>query len=73
MPDDHLSVTRSWQHLGKEEQTRLLIEYGHYQDDMPKSCDMAVKEEWFSRWLSERGISYQHNASDTVNRRDGHE
>ena len=64
MPEDHLSVTRVWQDLAKEEQTGLLIDYGQYQDDMPKTCDLSVKEERFSRWLAGRGISYQQVPGD---------
>jgi hypothetical protein len=48
-----------WKHLDKEEQTRLLVEYGYYQDDMAPSCDINIKQARFTRWLDERGIRYE--------------
>ena len=50
---------QDWRQLHKEEQTRLLVEYGRYQDDLPPSCDMNIKQARFVRWLEERGIRYE--------------
>ena len=48
----------SWQELDKQEQTRLLVEFGHYQDGLQPSCDLGVKNDRFSRWLEKRGVTY---------------
>jgi hypothetical protein len=47
-----------WHELGTEQQTRLLVEYGHYLDTLPPTCSLDKKNERFARWLAEKGISY---------------
>ncbi len=49
---------RDWHALPKEEQTRLLIEYGHHLDSLQPSCDLETKRQRFKSWLNQRGINY---------------
>lgn len=56
--EDQAAAAINWQELDKEEQTRLLVEFGHYQDGLPPSCDPDVKNDRFSHWLAEHGIKY---------------
>jgi hypothetical protein len=44
--------------LPRDEQTRLLVEYGRYLDSLPPTCSLEEKNERFGRWLAERGIAY---------------
>lgn len=50
---------KEWNDLGSDEQTRLLVEYGHYLDQLPPTCSMETKVERLRRWLAERGIEYR--------------
>jgi hypothetical protein len=62
MSPDHeqQQEVRRWQDLQSQEQTRLLIDYGNYQDEMsiPTTCDIETKNRRFSNWLAARAIQY---------------
>ena len=61
MPQDqeqqHAAVRR-WVDVDKQEQTQLLIDYGHYQDRLQTTCDIETKNRRFTRWLAQRSIQY---------------
>jgi hypothetical protein len=47
-----------WETLQRDEQFKLLIEYGYYLDALPPTCSMETKEQRLKVWLAERGIDY---------------
>lgn len=49
---------RDWHTLDKDEQTQYLVEYGHYLDSLPPTCDIDTKNQRFQRWLGQQGINY---------------
>ena len=48
----------AWSSLDKRQQTQLLIDFGHHLDQLPPTCEIAVKERRLRDWLDQRGISY---------------
>ncbi len=48
-----------WDDLDQEQQTGLLVEFGHYLDTLPPTCSMQTKNERFTAWLADRNIIYQ--------------
>jgi hypothetical protein len=54
-PPGHVS---RWNELDKDQQTRLLIEYGHYLDTLPPTCSLQTKNERFAQWLAQKQIFY---------------
>jgi hypothetical protein len=48
----------AWSSLAKDEQTALLIAFGHHLDGLPPTCSMDVKEQRLRDWLGQRGIDY---------------
>jgi len=49
---------KNWDDLHRDEQIRLLIEYGHYQDQLPPTCSMDSKEIRLRDWLAEQNVEY---------------
>lgn len=49
---------RDWEELERDEQIKLLIDYGNYLDELPPTCSMETKEQRLKVWLAERGIDY---------------
>jgi hypothetical protein len=49
---------KNWDDLHRDEQIRLLIEYGNYQDQLPPICSMDSKEIRLRDWLAEQNVEY---------------
>lgn len=49
---------RDWKDLHRDEQIKLLIEYGYYLDELPPTCSMQSKEERLRDWLAQREVVY---------------
>jgi hypothetical protein len=58
---------KDWNALSVAEQSRLLDEFGHFQDELPRTCDLSQKIERLQTWLLGRGIKYsgEHKACST--------
>jgi hypothetical protein len=52
------SLQTEWDGLNEARQTELLVEYGHYLDNSPRTCSLEEKNVRFARWLAEKGIHY---------------
>jgi hypothetical protein len=51
---------RDWDSLDPDEQTRLRVEFGHWLDQLPPTCDLGTKIERFRTWLrEERGVDWR--------------
>lgn len=48
----------AWSSLDKQQQTQLLIEFGHHLDQLPATCEIAVKKQRLRDWLNQRDIVY---------------
>lgn len=49
---------RDWDDLQRDEQIKLLIDYGHYLDQLPPTCSMESKEIRLRDWLAEQSVRY---------------
>lgn len=49
---------QNWDELHRDEQIRLLIEYGCYLDQLPATCSMESKEIRLRNWLAEQNVDY---------------
>lgn len=50
------SALRAWVDLDPWDRTELLEAFGHYQDSLPPTCSMEIKNERFTAWLREHGV-----------------
>ncbi|MEO5342640.1 MAG: hypothetical protein H7842_04770 [Gammaproteobacteria bacterium SHHR-1] len=55
---------RPWGQLSSREQLELRIEYGKYLDQLPPTCMIGLKQEYFRAWLQEQGIDYEPDRQD---------
>lgn len=58
MSGDKETPLVAWAELTPERQLALREEYGHYLDQLPRTCSLDQKVERFRRWLRERGVQY---------------
>ncbi|MBK1644639.1 hypothetical protein CKO25_08245 [Thiocapsa imhoffii] len=57
-PSDDEAVRRDGSSRQPQEQTELLIAYGHDLERLPPTCDLGVKTARLQHWLAQRGIRY---------------
>ncbi|MGF1548199.1 MAG: hypothetical protein ACFCUG_12820 [Thiotrichales bacterium] len=55
---------RPWAALRTEEQIQLQVEYGYFQDRLPPTCSLEVKNQRFARWLAEHGVAFGADSGD---------
>lgn len=48
----------AWSDLGKEQQIRQSIDFGHHLDQLTPTCELAVKGQRLRDWLDHRDIAY---------------
>ncbi|MBF0255937.1 MAG: hypothetical protein HQL47_05625 [Gammaproteobacteria bacterium] len=58
-----LEQLRDWNQLSSKDQLELRIEFGHYLDELPPTCALNLKLDYFRSWLADQGIHYQAPAS----------
>lgn len=51
-------VLKKWDDLHRDEQIKLLIEYGYHLDQLPPTCSMESKEIRLRDWLAEQNVEY---------------
>lgn len=49
---------RNWDEIGRDEQIKLLMEYGIYLNGLPSVCNMQTKEERLREWLAEQNVEW---------------